>query len=353
VEQAPDKSKSPPPTSYRETFRRHRKLFLLPVILGAVAAGAIGFTSGAKYTSTASVWVDTAPPLASSVGAGLTTPLTEPPAAAEQGILTELLTTQEFASSVAKSSLLGKYLGSEASIQKNAPTYVEDGQVGTLVTGQQILKITYSAQSAAMAQSVLGGIVDQLRSYNNGLSASHDQAAVAYDRAQVNIAKAALATAQNNVNTYMAQHPNASQSDPNLLSLTSAETNAGTQLGQANATLSQATGTRDEGGWTIRVVDPPDPAISAALGKKKLLELILGGAFGGLVLSFLVVVALTPAKKEVWEDELPMGKPYAPSAGSFPVQSPPMPTGLGRDRPRLVAGERRFSFRSPSEHNDR
>ena len=37
VEQAPDKSK-PPSTSYRETYRRHRKLFFVPVILGALAA---------------------------------------------------------------------------------------------------------------------------------------------------------------------------------------------------------------------------------------------------------------------------------------------------------------------------
>ena len=241
MEQAPDKSKSPPSTSYRETYRRHRKLFFVPVILGALVAGFIAFTSGGNYKSTASLWVDTAPPLASSVGASLDPPLSQPPAASEQGILTELLTTQAFASSVAKSSLLGKSLGSDASIQKNAPAYVEDKQVGSLVTGAQVLKITYTGSSAAMAQSVLGGIVEQLRVYNDGLSAHHDQAAVTYDKEQVNAAETALATARSNVNAYMAQHPNAGQSDPNLQSLTTAETNASTQLGQANTALAQAT----------------------------------------------------------------------------------------------------------------
>ena len=90
MEQAPDESKSPPSTSYRETYRRHRKLFFVPVILGALAAGFMAFTSGGSYQSTASLWIDTAPPLASSVGASLSPPLTEPPAAAEQGILNEL-----------------------------------------------------------------------------------------------------------------------------------------------------------------------------------------------------------------------------------------------------------------------
>ena len=357
MEQAPDKSKSPPSTSYRETYRRHRKLFFVPVILGALAAGFIAFSSGGSYESTASLWVDTAPPLASSVGASLDPPLSQPPAASEQGILTELLTTQAFASSVAKSSLLGKLLGSDASIQKNAATYVEDKQVGSLVTGAQVLKITYTGATAAMAQSVLGGIVEQLRLYNDGLSAHHDQAAVSYDKEQVNAAQTALATARSNVNAYMAQHPNAAQSDPNLQSLTTAETNASTQLGQANTALAQATSPASSVPWTLQVVDPPGPAISAALGKKKLLELILAGAFGGLLVSILAVVALTPAKKEMWEDELPIGKSFVPNVPPadplpFPMQSSPESTGLRQERPRLSTGGRQFVFRGSSERTE-
>jgi uncharacterized protein involved in exopolysaccharide biosynthesis len=354
VEQAPDKSKSPPSTSYRETYRRHRKLFFIPVILGALAAGFMAFTSGGSFQSTASLWIDTAPPLASSVGASLSPPLTEPPAAAEQGILNELLTTQAFATSVAKSSLLGKALGSEASIQSNAPAYVENKQVGSLVTGAQVLKITYKGSSPAMTQSVLGGIVQQLRYYNDGLSARHDEASVSYDREQVNAAETALRTARSNVNAYMAQHPNAGQSDPNLQSFTTAETNASTQLGQANTALAQATSPASSVPWTIQVVDQPGPAISAALGKKKLLELILAGAFAGLLVSILAVVALTPAKKEMWEDELPIGRPFVPDVPPadplpFPMQSSPEPTGFGQERPRLATGGRQFVFRGSSD----
>ena len=57
-------------------------------------------------------------------------------------------------------------------------------------------------------------------------------------------------------------------------------------------------------------------------------EVILGGAIGGLLVSFLAVVALTPAKKEVWEDELPIGNqlgPDVPPADPFPAGVPGVP----------------------------
>lgn len=346
-----------PSTSYRQTYRRHRKLLCVPVILGVLASAFFVFSSSKSYESTASLWVDTAAPLASSVGAGLGAQLPVPPASAEQGILTELLTTQSFATSVAKSSLLGKALGSPASIQKNAATYLQDGQVVPAVTGEQVLRISYTASSPTMAQSVLNAIVTQLRSYSNGLTARHGQAAEAYDRQQVKLAQSALAAARNDVNTYLAQHPQANQADPNLLSLTSAENNAVTQLGQANITLSQATGTSNQDGWSIQVIDPADAGIAPALGKKKMLEVIIGGAFGGVLLSFLIVVAMTPAKKEEWEDELPLGKPFisdVPPADPFQGQLH-VPTAVthgaseaSHDRA-LSNGKRRFVRRGLSE----
>jgi uncharacterized protein involved in exopolysaccharide biosynthesis len=362
LEQTPDKS-NPPSSSYRETFRRHRKLFCIPVVLGVLAGAFFVFTSTPTYKSTASLWVDTAPPLASTVGAGPTNPLVTPPAASEQGILTELLTTQSFAAAVAKSSSLGKSLGNKASIWKNAPTYLEAGQVVPTVYGQQLLRITYSGSSPSEAQSVLNGVVTQLRDYNNSLTADHNDASVAYDKEQVKLAEATLAAARSNVNAYLAQHPGASQADPNLLALTAAENNAVTALGTANATLSQTSAT-NSAGWTIQVIDPANPGIAPAVGKKKMLEVILGGAIGGMLLSFLVVVAITPAKKEVWEDELPIGTAFpshmapadpfrgqAPAPAAFANGHSPARTAVGHpDGPRLSTGERRFTFRRPSDH---
>jgi uncharacterized protein involved in exopolysaccharide biosynthesis len=359
MEQGLDKSK-PPSTSYRETYRRHRKLLIAPVILGALAAAFFLFGSGKTYKSTASLWIDTTPPVPSSIGASTSSaPLAEPPATSEQGVLAELLTTQSFDSSIAETSLLGKSLGSVAAIQTKAPTLLGTGQVVSTIAGSQVLQISYSAASPAMAQSVLAAVVTQLRDYSNRLTAEHNQAAVGYDSEQVKAAENALATARSSVAAYQAQHPGANQSDPNYASLVAAENNAATQLAQANTALGQVTGSPDAGGWSIAVLDPASQAQTTPPKKKKVVEVILAGAFGGVLISFLAVIALTPAKKEAWDDELSAGKAFAPdalpadparasSSAASPAfaQSTPARPAVGQAR--LSVGYRRFHFRGPS-----
>lgn len=369
VKRATDETR-PPSTSYRETYRRHRLLFRAPVVLGAAVAALILFTSSASYKSTASLWVDTAAPVASSIGADGTPTLSEPPASSEQGILTELLTTDSFAAAVAKDSLLGKQLGSPAAIRQGASKLIEHGQVVAAPAGGQILNVSYTGPSRALSESVLGGILTQLRNYNDSLAAQHSAAAIAYDRAQVALDEKALATANSNLKAYSARHSNASKSDPTYLSLASAQNTAITELGQANTTLNQVTGSSNAGGWTIRVLDAPSPATSLAPSKKKILGVILGGALAGALASFLAVVAMTPAKKEQeWEDELPLGHPSGldrpadsdrPTAEPFPSGSagdpfpdgPSMPSWRGHDRPLVATAGRRFVFGMSSEQMD-
>jgi uncharacterized protein involved in exopolysaccharide biosynthesis len=355
-QQGLDKSK-PPSTSYRETFWRHRKLLSMPVILGGLAAALFLFATGKTYQSTASIWVDTAPPAPSSIGAN-TNALAEPPAVSELAILNQLLRTRRFAASVAKTSLLGKSLGSADAIRDKAVGQLGNGQVKGMVPGGQVLQISYSAASPAMAESVLGAVITQLRNYTKHLAGQHDQAAVGYGREQVNVARAALATARSRLSAYQSQHPGVTQSDPNYVSLVAAQTNAVTQLEQANTTLSEMTGAGNPDGWSMRVIDPPQ-AITAPLGKKKIVEVILGGLLAGLLVSFLAVVALTPAKKELWEDELPIGGPFVPdvppadlvpawSRGvpTEPAQSTPATTAAGRSG--LSLGDPPFQFGGPS-----
>lgn len=322
----PDLHKSKPPsTSYRETFRRHRRLFCLPILLGALAAAVFVFGMGKTYKSTASLWVDTSPPVASSVGANTGSALAEPPAASEQAILSELLTTRAFVAAVARNSLLGKSLDSADAVQAKAMEALGAGQVVATVPGGQVLQIGYSASSPAMAQSVLGAVVAQLRNYTKRQTAQHSQETITYAKQQVKDAQTALATARNNVTAYRAHHPGASQDDPNYVTLVGAENNAVTQLAQANTDLGQS-GTADS--WSIQVIDAPSQASAAPLRKSKIAEVIFGGMLGGLLVSFLAVVALTPAKKEAWEDELEIGGPLFPDvapADLFPTGSPGVP----------------------------
>jgi uncharacterized protein involved in exopolysaccharide biosynthesis len=367
VKRATDDTRGPS-TSYRETYRRHRTLFRVPVGLGAAAAALVLFTSSASYKSAASLWVDTAAPVTSSIGADGSPTLSEPPASSEQGILTELLTTDSFADAVARSSVLGKLLGGPAAIRKEAPKLIEHGEVVASPAGGQILNVSYAGATRAESESVLGGILTQLRSYNNSLSAQHTAAAVAYDRAQVALDEKALATANGDLRTYAVEHPDASRADPTYLALASAQNTAVAELGQANTTLNQVMGSRDAGGWTIRVLDTPSPAVSLAPSKKKIVGVILGGALAGLLASFLAVVALTPAKEE-WEDELPLGRPADPdrfghldgaAAEPFPGASseqpfPDDPAGArlrGRGRPLVARTGRRLVFGMTSEQMD-
>src|SRR4051794_21891558 len=312
MDQGLDKSKLLS-TSYRETFRRHRKLLCLPIVLGALAAGVFLFAGGKTYKSTASLWVDTAATAPSSVGDSGSSPLGEPPAAAQQAVLSELLTTRAFTAAVAQRSLLGKSLGSAAAVRAGAAEQLGNGQVMTTVPGGQVLQVSYSGSSPAMAESVLGAVISQLRDYTDRLSSERDQAAVAYQKEQVNLAQAALATSRRDVAGYQEQHPGISQTDPRYVSLVAAQKVAVKQLAAANAALSQATHTGNGGrGWSMRVIDSPSRARTAPLRKSKMAKVIFAGVLAGLLVSFLAVVALTPAKKEAWEDELPIGAPLSP-----------------------------------------
>jgi len=337
MDQHLDKSK-PPPT-YSETFRRHRKLFCAPIILGALVAAVFLLGKGQAYTATASLWVDTAPPAPSSIGAD-SGPLIAPPAAAEQAILSELLMTRSFANSVVKRSLLGKSGGTGDAIRQNAKAL---GHVIQWTPGGQVLQISYSASSPAIAKSVVGAVIAQLRTYTDSVSVRHGQAAVAYDKEQVKAAGTALATARSNVTAYQAQHPGVTATDPNYLSLVATKNDAVTQLNKASAALSQATGASNAAAWSVQVIDPPNQVSTAPLRKSKIAELMLGGALAGLLVSFMAVVALTPVKKEVWEDELPIGGPFVPDvppADPFPPRSPGVPAAL--------IGERHLQVRTTS-----
>jgi uncharacterized protein involved in exopolysaccharide biosynthesis len=310
MDQGLDKSKPLSP-SYRETFRRHRKLFCIPMVLAALAAAFFLFGGTKTYKTTASLWVDTAPPLPSSISAA-NGDLAQPPASAAQAILNELLTTKAFAVSVGESSLHGKSAGSAPATRAHVARLLGQGKLVQAVPGAQVLQLSYSASSAAMAESVLAAIIEQLRSYINRSIASHHQAAVAYARDQAKAAETALATARSNVAAYQARYPQSGQQDRTYMSLVTAQKHAATQLARANTALGRVTGRSSVGSWAVKVIDPPTQAASTPLGKRKIAEVIVGGALAGLLVSFLGIVALTPTKKEEWEDELPTSRPFVP-----------------------------------------
>jgi hypothetical protein len=177
----------------------------------------------------------------------------------------------------------------------------------------------------------LGALIQQLRDDSSGFTSAHDQATLAYDRAQAKVASQGLASARAQVSAYLKQHPGATNNqDPNLAVLAAAETAAANQLTQATTALNTASVDRN-GGWAVKVIDAPGAASPVGGGKKKMIELILGGLLAGALVSFLGSVALTPGRKEPWEDELPTRTPGArPGDGwgdQLPAPIPPPASG--------------------------
>lgn len=325
-------------TSYRETFRRHRKLLCLPMILGIFIAAWSVLGSAKSYQSTVSLWVDTPASMDSSLGN--VNPAIVPPAQQEQNVVTELLSTRSFVLSVGHDSALAGYLashrssgfspsalfsslGGAGSVDNRIIAALDPTQVTTTVAGPQVLQLSWKGPTPAVAASTLGALVTQLQQDSARFSQAHSQGAIAYYKAQVQAASQALTAARSQVGAYINQHPGAAAGDPNLTALQAAEGVASTQLTQANSNYTTAASTSKDSGIAasaVQVIDPPNVPTGPTSGKKKALIAILGGLFGGALISFLGVVALTRRKSSSLEDEDERRlRNEAPVAGPSPV----------------------------------
>jgi uncharacterized protein involved in exopolysaccharide biosynthesis len=308
-------------SSYRETFRQHRKLLILPVILTVFIAAWFVFGAQKSYQSSVSLWVDNPAPSDSSLGN--LNPAETAPSQQEQQVVQELLATPSFAIAVGHHSSLASYLASNpgggmsptALLKKlSGPGSLDDQivaalgpkAVSTTTPGPQVLQISFNGPTPAVAQSALNALVTELQRDSSQFSQQHNEQALSYYKAQVQSAEQSLNSTRAEANQYLEQHPNASTSDPNLTALTAAEGAASTQLTQANSNLSAAaSAVKGIGnGSDVQVIDPATMPTSPLSGKKKQIEELLAGLFAGLLLSFLGTIALTRGKSDPWEDEL-------------------------------------------------
>ena len=308
--------------AYRLTFRRHRRLLTLPVVLAVILATWTSFGHPKSYESTASLWVDN--PASAQSSLGNLNPAEVPPAQQEQQVLMELLTTRNFMTNVANRSGLAKYLGTQPSegfgptallSKLTGPKSVHDQvvsalgpkHVATVVPGPQVLQISYTAGTAAIARSTLQAIVTGLQQDSASLSQRHNKVASDYYRSQVAAASKTLAGIRDQIAAYTRSHRGRNAADPNLAALQTAEAAANGQLNDANSNLSEATGAAQAGstGSAVHVIDAPTVPLGPTSGMKRRVMAIFGGLFAGLLISFLAVVVLTPTRRDPWEDEPP------------------------------------------------
>jgi uncharacterized protein involved in exopolysaccharide biosynthesis len=312
---------------YLETFNRHRGRYLVPVVLAGILALWMSLGAPKLYRSQTSLWSDTAG------GSGAEAIGATPPAAQDQSILNELLTTRYFVHNVARLSPLQAYLeqhqsegwGPTAMLSKlrAAPTLDEriaaalsPKRVTAVVRGPHVLEISYDATTPELAVKTLRVLVQQFRKQRAALL--RDALTVAQQ--QVLSASKALGAARTNLNEYIRQHPGSSSADPELSSLAGAERDAVTQLANATQTFNQASTAVLNGASfanTLRVVDPPRLPIGPSTGKKHMLMSLVAGLFAGALISILGIVILTKTA----QPQVP-AQPAVPIAEAVPHPIP-------------------------------
>jgi uncharacterized protein involved in exopolysaccharide biosynthesis len=307
-------------TRYLEAFFRHKLLVITPVVLALVMSVWYVKSQPVTYQSSTSVWFDTPLPNPSSVDVpaqGST------PAQQAQLVLQELLGTRQFLINVGNRGPLRAYLATHHA-SKHGPTVVfskllsavkghsgaraplDDQIAATLArafsmttTGPQVIDITMTSSAASAMPGTLKALVAEFTDEISGVRRDRDQAALSYEKTQLDFAERTLASADSDFLNYERDHPNATVvSDPalaELVQLASAAQNnyVGLQhdYNQAGLALTNA-----ESANTIRVIDSPLGA-TAISHKKKAIFAGVAGLVLGLIISFLTITALVATDK--------------------------------------------------------
>jgi hypothetical protein len=343
--------------AYRETYRRHRLLFLLPPVILALAIGFVSYAGSKTYASTASLWVDNnAAASNSSLAVGPTDIQSVQPSAAEQTVLNELLATGTFDTNVA----LGTGMVSKAGASSLAQTI--RSAVTSTVPGPQVLQVNFTGSSPLIAERVVASVLTQLQRETQRFSRDFGTAALAYDRTQEQSAAKTVAQAKAAVNSYLKLHPSATaQSDQTYASLVAALSDATSALNSATTQLNQA-GAQAQGtvsGVTLSVLDAPSLNPAPTTGLKSLMMKVIGGGVAGLLISFIIIVILTPGGADDWAADITAARDEG-SREQIAVligQAPSLRGAVSvRERPgqaRAIGGQRRRYGISEQSHEDR
>ena len=299
---------------FLETFYRHRLLAIVPIVIGVLVAAGYQMAQPGSYASTTSLWVDASVP-----GQGTAATAGVDPSTLQEYAIQELLTTRSFAIAVGTSGPLGTYLsshpdaestglaaipglstlfgGAKGSLDDQMATYLP-AMVGFVDAGPQVLNIIVTAPDPAVAAGTAKALLTQYASQVAAAQTATDQTAVTYYDQQVAQAQVSLQQAQQALSTYLAAHPTTSTvgtGDATATELNEAlsldTTSYQSLLGQyQQAQLTLANVSSQTG---FRVLDAPTASGVATSTKKKLLEVGIAGLLVGLLVSVLILTALT------------------------------------------------------------
>ncbi|MGZ6589067.1 MAG: hypothetical protein ACXVHX_32920 [Solirubrobacteraceae bacterium] len=292
--------------TYRETYRRHRRLLKMPIIVTTVLALWIVAGSPKAYESTASLWVDTPPPGPSSINDTNTTVRT--PADQQQLVLTELLHTRDFKLTVGHRGPLAAYLAKNASagwgpsallasvrgtpsLEARVADALGPKNVIATVAGPQVLQLSVRGASPRVDAGTLQALIQTFSSEVQRLAAQRGQATIGFYQSQLDAAAAALRAAAPG-------SPGARIAANQLARAT---------RGRDRAVSSAAVGAH------ISVIDAPRVPAGPLAGNKKLVLALFGGLFAGALLTLLGLVLLTPSRPGAWDDPQAAGLHTVPA----------------------------------------
>jgi uncharacterized protein involved in exopolysaccharide biosynthesis len=325
-----------------ETFHRHWLLAILPIVIGVVVAAGYQIAQPPSYTSTASLWIDASVPGQSSSSSAYTG---EDPSTIQEYSIQELLSTRSFAVAVGTSGPLAAYLTSNphaedtglaaipglGSLFASNKSSVDDqisadlpNMVNFTDAGPQVLNITLTAPDSTVAAETLQALIAQYSAQVIEAQTASDQTSVDYYSEQVNQAQTTLQQAQQDLSAYVASHHTVSADDATETELqqavsldTSTYQSLLGQYQQAELTLANV---KSQNGF--RVLDAATVASVAVSTKKKLLEVGLVGLVVGLLVSVLLVSALTAMDRTARQAEdikRTLGLEVAASIGHIPT----------------------------------
>jgi hypothetical protein len=290
---------------YIETFRRHRVLFCLPLVIVFLLTLATVFGAPKSYVSGASLYADT--PVTSQSSTDPTAPpLLVPPSQQEQQIINELLATRSFRLKVGHGGPLADYLAhhsakgwsptailsavrTKPSLDFRIMSALTPKHVLTTVEGPQVLSVQLDGPTPAVAEGTLRALIDEYMRERAAIRRSRAQQSLVLLAAQVDAAKKVLTQAQQNVAV-------APASDPQYKALVQAARVASTKYVFAtnsyHEALAEASGHGNDAA-ALSVIDEPTLPTGPKSSKKKALMAIIAGLFIGGLLSFGGVAAFT------------------------------------------------------------
>lgn len=298
---------------FLETFFRHRVIALLPIVIGLVLACGYELAQPHVFSTSASLWINANVP-----GNQQNTNQFVDPSTQQQSVINELLTTRSFALAVGHNGPLASYLAAhpKADVKGLAAVPVigalfghsaalDDriaadivGDVTVSAPGPQLVTITVLGPSAQVAVGTTQQVVTEYSHQVIAAIKANDQVSVNYYQRQVAATQKTMQDAEQAFAQYLKAHPSVPSSG--------AGDDTATQLAQSADLAQRAYETQQQQYQQAQLnladadnqtgfskIDGPATPAGPISRLKNVLTAGLGGLLVGLVVSLLLISALT------------------------------------------------------------